>query len=248
MHIVCETLWLPKKGNTSDEYEDAAAPLKITDSRLETFRCAVADGATETSFSALWARLLVEGYVDGSDLAHLKQLWQAAVSTKQLAWYAEQKAQSGAYAALVGLTLTPSHDSDGGGKWKAEAIGDSCLILVRNQEFVQSFPLNQSDEFNNSPVLLSSHLDDNDKPDQMLATISGAWQPGDVFYLLSDAIARWMYKRQEDYKDAAIWLSGLRNKEDFDQFVDVQRSLTDADSRALMRNDDVTLMRVVPTN
>src|SRR5947209_8212610 len=105
MRIVSTTLWLPKHGNTNEEYEDAAAPLEPQDTLVDDFRCSVADGATETSFSGLWAKLLVNGFIEGADRTKLKHLWADAVSTKTLAWYAEQKAESGAYAALVGLTL-----------------------------------------------------------------------------------------------------------------------------------------------
>ena len=55
MHITGTTLCLPKDGNTKAEYEDAAYPGNEINYYGELFRCAVADGATETSFSRLWA-------------------------------------------------------------------------------------------------------------------------------------------------------------------------------------------------
>jgi len=62
--------------------------------------------------------------------------------------------------------------------------------------------------------------------------------------LLSDAIARWTLKREEEHGDAANWLAGLKNSEQMTQFVDLQRTLMDEESRPLLRNDDVTLMRI----
>jgi hypothetical protein len=129
MRVVTNTLWLPKKGNTNEEYEDAAFPMESVEVETDSFRCAVADGATETSFSALWAKLLVEGFVNQTPRNESKQKWAEGIATKELPWYAEQKAESGAYAALLGLVLKGG--TDGGGTWEAEALGDCCMMLVR---------------------------------------------------------------------------------------------------------------------
>jgi hypothetical protein len=243
MRIVTTTFWLPKKGNSNEEYEDAAFPVEPVECQTDKFRCAVADGATETSFSGLWAKLLVTGYVDQLERSHLKKLWMDSVETKQLAWYAEQKAESGAYAALVGLTITCAKKGKAGGTWESEAIGDSCLFLVRDGKLIESFPLSESEQFNSNPFLLSSNLNDEETP-EMFVTKSGAWQDGDSFYLLTDAIARWTCKREEEHGDAANWLAGLKEADQVAEFVDVQRGLMDSESRPLMRNDDVTLMRI----
>jgi hypothetical protein len=48
-----------KAGNLSEEYEDAYWPLDVVEGTGELFRFAVADGATESSYSKIWARLLV---------------------------------------------------------------------------------------------------------------------------------------------------------------------------------------------
>ncbi|MGH9553542.1 MAG: hypothetical protein ACRD3W_29440, partial [Terriglobales bacterium] len=152
MRISCTALWLPKEGNTNEEYEDAVYPSEaVTHDEIEQFKCAVADGATETSFAGLWARLLVQGYAtEQLDLAKLKEEWNEQTKGKDLAWYAEEKLESGAFAALVGLIVTNEKH------WEAEAVGDSCLIHTRGKELLLSFPLKKSDEFNNSPALLSS--------------------------------------------------------------------------------------------
>jgi hypothetical protein len=59
MHILAQAFWLPKAGNNIDEYEDAFWPRRQIDASAEAFSFAVADGATETSFSKLWAEMLV---------------------------------------------------------------------------------------------------------------------------------------------------------------------------------------------
>lgn len=247
MHVVTTTLWLPKKGNTNEEYEDAAAPTERVDKKVAEFRCAVADGATEASFSRLWAKLLCEGFVDRTDREELKKKWAAGITKTALPWYAEQKAESGAYAALVGLTLRDGDDGGtGGGAWEAEALGDCCLITVRDGVIMNKFPLTQSEQFNSSPVLLSSNADETEEEQvaERLVRMQGTWQPGDVFYLLSDAIARWTYKRDEEHHDAPLWLKSMNKQNDIEDWAEVQRGLLDAESRPLLRNDDVTMMRI----
>jgi hypothetical protein len=243
MHVTCRTFWLPKEGNTAEEYEDAAAPLEPFDSDVQVFKCAVADGATETSFARLWAQLLVKGYVEGSDPAVLQGEWQQSLTGKTLPWYAEQKAESGAFAALVGLTLRGG-DADKGGTWTAEAIGDSCLIQVRDGRILAAFPLNESEQFNSTPVLYSSNPKENDVAEGAYQLLEGTWLPKDRFYLMSDAIARWTFKRQEEHGDALGFLQGIKSQNELDQFAATERHLLDADSRPYLRNDDVTLMRI----
>ncbi len=156
MRIVGYTLWLPKEGNSIDEYEDAAFPMDTVDLETRSFKCAVADGATETSFSGLWAQLLVSGYVDGTPTEALQERWRSSLDGKILPWYAEEKAQSGAFAALVGLTIEDG-DGSAGRTWEAEAIGDSCLVQVRDKKILAAFPLSKSEQFNSSPLLISSN-------------------------------------------------------------------------------------------
>jgi hypothetical protein len=105
--------WLPKRGNHPHEYEDAFRPATF-DHAAGMLRCAVADGATETSFSGIWANQLVSAYCRGqlgprrwkSTLERLQARWKDAVATRELPWYAEEKARAGAFSAIVGITIS----------------------------------------------------------------------------------------------------------------------------------------------
>jgi hypothetical protein len=234
MLVTCTTLWLPKDGNADDEYEDAAYPLSFSESASqEKFRCAVADGATETSFSGLWANLLVRGYADEEPLEESRKKWQAEIPTADQPWYVEEKAQAGAYAALVGLSLIAD------GTWTCEAVGDSCLIHVRDQKIIQSFPLVSAEEFNNRPSLVCSI--ENAATDVAFSSLVGNWKGGDKFLLLTDAMARWLLGGSE------AELSRLCNFEtevDLREFTDEQRALVGDDGRSRLHNDDITIMKV----
>jgi hypothetical protein len=65
MHVLAQPFWLHKIGNAPEEYEDALWPEQLTDTEGKLFRFAVADGATETSFSGMWADILVRAYGQG---------------------------------------------------------------------------------------------------------------------------------------------------------------------------------------
>ncbi len=56
------SFWLPKAGNSPEEYEDASRvvyPQRIGASGRRTARVAVADGASESAFAREWANVLV---------------------------------------------------------------------------------------------------------------------------------------------------------------------------------------------
>src|SRR6266851_8710310 len=165
---------LPRHGYTVDECEDAWAADPVAG------RFAVADGATESAFAGLWARLLVEGFVasppppdrwDWLDGPRLR--WSEEVMGLELPWYGEMKRDEGAYATLLGLDVRPP-TPDRPGLWRATAVGDCCLIRVRKGRYVRAFPLNRSSDFGNTPRLIGSW---DETPPQAEYT-SGALLPG----------------------------------------------------------------------
>lgn len=246
MRLSVHTFWLPKAGNRDEEYEDAFAHALLADSDSPGFYGAVADGATETSFSGLWASLLtgafVEGRLDEPDpptLAALASDWQAEIAAqtrgKPLPWYAEEKLQSGAYSSLLGLHIAP----DGG--WRAISIGDSCLFHFHKARLVQSFPFDDPAQFNNRPALLSTRAERN--RGLRSEVTEGVCSPGDCFWLVTDALAHFFlsqYTSLPDWQWAVLRNQFLRLKsqESF-RFI-----LSELRQRRVCKNDDVTLLHV----
>jgi hypothetical protein len=247
---------LHKAGNEATEYEDAYDYGWSPDSGAQVFRCAVADGATEASFSALWATKLVRAYCRGElgaapqlaeSLQGLQQEWvaQTAVASPAQQWYVEEKLKHGAFSALVGLTLEGARASADGradaGRWQALAVGDSCLFQVRGTRLVVRFPLARAAEFTNRPFLLSSNPAGNDALSDNTDTFIGDWQAGDRFYLMTDALAHWFLQKFESGERPWQTLAALDEARDegaFAEFISAERA-----SHAL-RNDDVTLLSV----
>lgn len=255
MHVLAQPFWLHKVGNAPEEYEDAVWPEQLTDKEGKLFRFAVADGATETSFSDVWASILVRAYGQGQlndrnlpkSLPRLQKEWRTSVSLRAqpLPWYAEEKLRDGAFSSILGLTIGPTTaDSGKSGRWKAVAIGDSCLFQVRDDHLITAFPLENAQQFNNRPVLVSSNPTGNGRVAADISNTSGEWQPHDIFYLMTDALACWFLRRQAEEGSAIVCLSDIETQALFSQFVQEEREQLDPLGRPCLRNDDVTMLRV----
>jgi hypothetical protein len=229
---------LSKRGHTAEEYEDACAGAP------EVGRFAIADGASEASFAGVWARALVEGFIRAPgqpwhDLAWLgaqRQCWAEQVDTLSLPWYAEQKREEGAFATLLGLALWPAF-RDQPGRWRALAIGDSCLFHTRGERFLTSFPLTEATEFDNRPRLLGSRASGSEVAGEQA---QGRWQPRDRFLLMTDALAQWFLSETAQghtpLETIELLLARAAPEAAFPAWVEDRRD------REALRNDDVTLV------
>jgi hypothetical protein len=201
-----------KRGNAPDEYEDAFA------GNPAMARFAVADGATESSFAGAWAKLLVEGFIDAKgkpwrNLAWLgpaRERWAADVDTLSLPWFAEQKRQQGAYATLLGIIFT--RGTDAGGAWHALSVGDSCLFRFRGNKLLHSFAMTRASDFSGRPCLFGSRGRAEETPYQALQRARGKWRPGDRFLLMTDALAEWMLRRNEQDEQPSADIDRLLNE------------------------------------
>src|SRR5207248_5077873 len=122
----------------------------------------LADGASESWQSGVWANYLAHAYIkqppnpaDFSDwLTGNRAAWEPPAPKNEV-WYTDVKQEQGSFATLLGLEFRRSSDSQGL-VWKAMAIGDSCLFLLRKDTFDVVFPLGSVAEFGNQPPLVPS--------------------------------------------------------------------------------------------
>jgi hypothetical protein len=248
MHIFANTFAAQKAGGSEAEYEDAAWPDREYErSGQKRFRCAVADGATETSYSRSWAHLLVSAFANDrlagperEELNALRLRWRRRVQRHLRAphpWYVEQKAESGAFAALVTLDL--QEDAPGHGHWASYALGDSCLVQLRGDEILEAFPLSEVAAFNDRPRLIGSTPADPVEVKDFHRT-EGEWLPEDTFYLMSDAISCWFFKQIEAGGRPWELLRDLGTPEmpPFREWLEALRL------EKALKNDDVTVLRI----
>ncbi len=252
MYVDRRSLWLPKAGRSADEYEDAYWPRRNGCDPLEDgMRCAVADGATESSFARRWARQLAVTYCNPStpaptDAAGFQAQfdcqaanWLRYVYAKPLAWNFQAKAQRGAFATLAGITF--ARGENGEGCWDAVAVGDSCIFQVRAGELICTWPKLTSGDFSFHPQLLCSIAGNNENVwgDLDKLTTSGTWAAGDLFLLMTDALAKWFVTAQEnEHRPWETLKVVAAAPESFSGWVEERRAGQE------MPNDDVTLMLI----
>ena len=242
-----------KLGNRPDENEDACRGSipEPTDCRGRPAWLAIADGATEAAFSREWANLLVDRLVDHEPLdlndpspetlaAWLKPCrreWSERVRRRSVPWHGRAKVKAGAMATFLGVNLQA--DAEGELRWRAAAVGDCCLFVVREGCLRVAFPVADPDDFGNTPRLICSN------PAAEVATgnirtSEGICLRGDLIILTTDAVACWALTQHRQDRDPWSVLAGLCDGSDAD------RGLWVAERRAdrSMRNDDATLLAV----
>lgn len=254
MNITWGAFSTPKYGNLEDENEDAFAPKKIQKifNRKSPISFVIADGATQSGFSRLWANLLVNKIFKAHYCPSRKKIkilvnessksWAKELASRDLPWFAEEKARLGAFSSLLWITLSESkRQSHHKNSWRAIAIGDSNLFQIRQDKVVCSFPLHESKQFNNFPLLLSSVPSKNLQTWEHICCLQRDWQNGDHFYLMTDALAAWFLIKNEQgenpHRILQQWLSAIKNQQtSFNQVIQYERA------NHILKNDDTTLI------
>jgi hypothetical protein len=229
--------WVEKGGNLPHENEDAWA------CGPDFGVVALSDGATEYFEAKLWARALVTEYArnppaagDGSNLEWLEppaRAWKESFDLSSRPYYIETKASLGSFATFLGVRISDTEPL----RWDAMGLGDTCLFHVRGGRLLSVFPLSDSTQFNNSPILVSTQRVYNQRAAAHWAAAHGEFGVGDYLLLATDALAAWCLRQSEQGQNPwdclvamtagafSPWISNLR------------------ENRAI-RNDDVTLVRI----
>ncbi len=251
----------PKRGCSPEECEDNAwvSPSgdrsgEVSEARI---RLVVADGASESLLAGRWAACLTRSFGRSGALTTSRQgfsrAYQAATEGwvryvdwyirdreqrgVPIQWYEEPGLARGAFSTLITLEVKSAVT---GGVWRAAALGDSCLFQVRDEALRVSFPIEAACELSSYPPLLPSRLADNEALRQSLAPNEGDWQPGDSFYVMTDALAGWFLAAVDSGGSPWGTLRDLGSTDviDFQTWIDLNRD------NGCLRDDDVTLVRL----
>jgi hypothetical protein len=159
-------------------------------------------------------------------------------SELSLSWYAEEKARTGSFAAFVGLQLELEVEPP---RWSAIALGDACLIHLRNDEISQALPIMRSEDFNATPVLVPSDATVLETTWERIVVASGQVEPDDSLLLLSDAVAAWYLMLAETKDKARLRFDRLLTEGHKGELV----KLFDAERDAgRIKNDDIAIIRI----
>ena len=157
--------WLAKDVQKGKQYEDA---YRVDD---QAGIAAIADGVSSSYHASSWARLLVRSVVEqrpdirdseslGPWLAGIRKQWIEPLDLESLPWHQKAKAQQGAAATLLTVELFPvdvrNTQAPGDFRLVAYAIGDCCMFHVRNDKVLRVFPIENSQLFENDPLVIGS--------------------------------------------------------------------------------------------
>lgn len=224
---------------------------------LRSFTVAIADGASSSMLAGRWARRLVEVFGDARGAARAKNQFVAAYQETALLWggevleytnereqrgvpiqwYEEPGLAKGAYATLLVVEFADGR-GDHSPKWKAAAIGDSCLFQVRDDSLYSCFPIKNADEFSYQPPLLPSKVADDGALRRNICLGTQDWEPEDSFYIVTDALAAWFLRNWDAGGKPWVPLRDFNVDTDFATWVDRKRDLNE------LQNDDTTLVRI----
>jgi hypothetical protein len=229
---------VPRQGHSAVEYEDACA------ANVAQGRFAIADGATESAFAGLWARLLVEEFVSTTAanpwnwadwLPALQTRWETEVGQQPLPWYGEIQRQQGAFATFLGVSVQPPC-------WQALAVGDSCVFQIRGGSMRCAFPVARAHDFSDSPWLVGSRSFSAATMASREHRLQGDFASGDRLWLMTDALAHWFMHLAEAGQRPWELLEPLLQLSDApERFANWIAALRAARQ---IRNDDVTLLGV----
>ncbi len=229
----------PKLGNSDDEYEDAFA------CNFKSRRFAIADGASDSVFSNIWASSLVKAFTDtpitfSGDTAFLRniiysarRIWYNSIDWESLKLFVKNKALKGSFSTFLGMQIDPSGLDY---RFRVIAVGDSCLFMKKNGE-VHGFPLDDPSKFNITPKLIwsgygSPFPEDYNTKIPEIKYYEGTVKPGEQMLLATDAISKWLLENLPE------------SFEKLCRMEDPYRYVTGMLEAREMRNDDITFSAI----
>jgi hypothetical protein len=216
---------VPRSDKSNDECEDIFGCMGT--------RFAVSDGATEYIFSRLWARILVSSFLMGQNPFN-EDIWKSNVrkwhtwsklKDPSEPWFGDEKLKKGSAATFLGVSFISKM------KWRAIALGDSCLLHSRKGSLLSCWPISVDHDFGNTPPLISTERVPSDP-----IIIKGSCEPGDVMILGTDALAKWILQSYQRGQDPLKLL--LNDEGGSKRIVDIIESLRDSSSNPCLDDDD----------
>ncbi len=235
-----QSIIFPKVGNTQAECEDY---LMSDDLNM---RFAVSDGASDSVFSGLWAKCLVDTFSQYGNLSGNPEeiinkiyrnsinLWHDKIEWNNLKWNVKNKSVLGSYATFIGMEIRKSEKNY---RVNCIAVGDSCAFIRTNKRF-ESFPIKDVSGFGLHPDLLwSGHgepiFDDSplEIPDYEMKNYTV--EKGSKILLASDAASKWIME------------GGIRRIDDITTYLNPEKSYWDElRISGEMKNDDISIITI----
>ena len=206
IHVTRLQYW--KSEHTEQTCEDACGY------RPEIGLFAIADGVGTALFSNIWARSLVNCFLDlpllNNDPFEV-EWWLREAQTRyqqqlpaleEMPWNVQQKAQmEGSYSTLAAVRFkTVTSDR---ALLKLHSFGDSCIFVqVAPTQTLATFPPVTDKDFDHPPICLPSRLSHFQRHFHRAFQQELTLSAGSVIVLATDAVARWLVKSAESGLEA----------------------------------------------
>ncbi|MEA5595734.1 protein phosphatase 2C domain-containing protein [Rivularia sp. UHCC 0363] len=240
---------IQKKGLSEAECEDKNALSKNS----LNLRVAVADGATESLFSDVWADILVNNYVEkGADFFQFSELESAnqkfvqktsqqilgMPETRQ--WFMYEKLERGTHATLAAVEFSSSLE-----RVQILTVGDSCVFWCNgNADEVNMLPELSPEDFGSFPASICHLSKTWQSLEQKIVRKEVTFQNTLQMILCTDALACWLVTKLKSQPSNWERLFQISDDSSFTNFIETLREQNN------IRNDDVTavLIDVLPLN
>ena len=196
---------------------------------------AIADGLTHSTFQDIWAKKLVNRFIEKPFVPDLNAQklkdWLEDIQKEWISEIAQVKPakdketheeiieiakDKGAESTLLGMIIQKKKKKRQ--KLQLFGIGDTNMFLVRNNRIKEKFPVTSVKSFTNRTKALCSI----DNPLQEIPELKEVnAKKGDIVILATDALAKWIL---EYYNlGQRPWSKILKNKNDIANFIDKLR-------------------------
>lgn len=212
----------------------------------DTKSIALSDGMSQSIFQKYWAEILVDKFTSNSDwvpnlesVKELAPIWKAKVlnviqqqkeNGNRSAWRAERNLIDGLSAGATFLGIRFS-----GNQWECEVLGDSCLILIHDNQITEIISSEEVNIFDSYPDYYDSNPIKAGKG--VLRSYSGTFESGDTILLVSDPFSDFLLKKKSSDEEPILinQLLGINSHREFEEVVENWRT-------SGMHNDDSTLI------
>ena len=229
----------------AEHYSDCQDRFSINP---DTKSIALSDGMSQSIFQKIWAEILVNTFTSNEEwvpnienVKALSTIWRNNVeenikaqkeSGNKSVWRAERSLIDGhsAGATFLGIRFK-------GLNWDCDVLGDSCLILVNDNQIKAIYSSEEVSSFDNYPDFFDSNSkkDGKGKP----RNINGLLVPGDSLLMVSDPFSDYLLKHKGSKEESKLIdrLLGINSHSEFEEVVEELRQKG-------MHNDDSTLIIV----
>lgn len=227
---------VPKDDNYPEAIEDA---IEVD---LLASRAVLSDGASESFDSKSWAQLLTKAFIRSACqtpdwLEEIIREYNAQYDLSKLSWSKFAAFERGSFATLLGVEESSAQDSI-----RILNVGDCLAVFLDGVEFIDSFPYNNSLQFQNRPELFCTNPAHNSFLDQLdfYAEHSMTWSVDraehPVVLCMTDALGEWAIKMEEEGDPQWENLLSITEITQLEVLVIEERE------KRRMRVDDVTLV------